>query len=333
METICGLFERFTKRLFIFPGVFFLGLALSGCGAEPKVYQVGILCGLEYFADTADGFKAKMTALGYGEGKNIVYDFQQTSFEPDKERHIAEKFISDKVDLIFVFPTEVALEVKSATRGTKVPVIFGISYTEGTDLIQSVVQPGENITGVRWPGTDMTLKNFETLLELIPKTKRIWVPYMKGYPSIPSQLEALRPIAAAAGVTVIEAPISGLADIKSTLQKLAGTNIDIDAVLTVYDPLMATPVTALAIVDFWTNKKVPVVGPVTFGGISGLIIDNIETGQLAAVLADKIFKGAPAGTIPVVSPEAHLWVNYKAMQTLGIKASEDLLSRAYKIIR
>lgn len=333
METICGLLERFTKRLIIFLGVFSLGLAFSGCGAEPKVYQVGILCGLEYFADTADGFKTKMTELGYIEGKNIVYNFQQTSFEPDKERLITEKFISDKVDLIFVFPTEVALEVKSTTRGTKVPVIFGNAYTEGTGLIQSVVQPGENITGVRWPGTDMTLKNFETLLEVIPKTKRIWVPHMKGYPSIPSQLEALRPVAAAAGVTVIEAPLGGLADLKSTLQTLGGTRIDIDAVLMVYDPLMATPEATLAIVDFWADKKVPVAGPVTSGGISGLYIDNIETGQLAAVLADKILKGAPAGTIPVVSPEASLWVNYKAMQTLGLKASEDLLSRAHKIIR
>jgi putative ABC transport system substrate-binding protein len=179
----------------------------------------------------------------------------------------------------------------------------------------------------------MTLKNFETLLEVIPKIKRIWVPYMKGYPSIPSQLEALQPVAAAAGVTLIEAPVTSMADIKSTLQKLAGTRINIDAVLTVYDPLMATPDAALAIVDFWANYKVPVVGPVTFGGISGLIIDNIETGQLAAVLADKILKGAPAGTIPVVSPEAHLWINYKAMQTLGIQAPEDVLSRAYKIIR
>jgi putative tryptophan/tyrosine transport system substrate-binding protein len=78
---------------------------------------------------------------------------------------------------------------------------------------------------------------------------------------------------------------------------------------------------------------VPVVGPVTFGGISGLIIDNVETGKLAAILSDKILKGVPAGTIPVVSPEANLWVNYKAMQMLGLKTPERMLSRATQIIR
>jgi hypothetical protein len=34
---------------------------LSGCGAKKqKVYRVGILSGLDYMANAADGFKAKM---------------------------------------------------------------------------------------------------------------------------------------------------------------------------------------------------------------------------------------------------------------------------------
>ena len=61
-------------------------IALSGCGKEePKVYRVGILCGLDYIADIIDSFKTKMTELGYLEGKNVVYDIQRTNFEPTKE--------------------------------------------------------------------------------------------------------------------------------------------------------------------------------------------------------------------------------------------------------
>ncbi len=314
-------------------GTILIGLLISSCVQKPKVYHIGILSGLDYFADTADGFKAKMTELGYIEDKNIVYDFQKTNFEPEREKQIINNFIKDKVDLIFVFPTEVALAAKSAAMRTKIPVVFGVSFTEGTGLIQNVRQPGGNITGVRWPGPDMALYNFETLLEVIPKVKRIWVPYLKDYPSIPSQLEALRPAAAAAGVTLIEAPVTSLADIKSDLQKLANTRVDIDAAMTVYDPLLATTDAAQAIVDFWNNKKVPVIGPALVGGIFGLFINNIESGTLAAILADKILKGVPAGTIPVISPEAHLWVNYKAMQKLGLKLPEGLLSKASKIIR
>ena len=46
-----------------------------------------------------------------------------------------------------------------------------------------------------------------------------------------------------------------------------------------------------------------------------------EIGSLAALLADKIFKGTQAGTIPVVTPEAYLTINYKMAQELGLNVS------------
>jgi putative tryptophan/tyrosine transport system substrate-binding protein len=62
-------------------------------------------------------------------------------------------------------------------------------------------------------------------------------------------------------------------------------------------------------------------------------IDMREMGQLAAPLADKIFKGANAGTIPVVSPELHLHINYKRARELGLAVPEGLLLQADEIIR
>ena len=50
-------------------------------------------------------------------------------------------------------------------------------------------------------------------------------------------------------------------------------------------------------------------------------------------LADKVLNGIPAGTIPVVTPEQDLWINYKVAQELGLRVSEGLLSMAEEIIR
>jgi putative ABC transport system substrate-binding protein len=50
-------------------------------------------------------------------------------------------------------------------------------------------------------------------------------------------------------------------------------------------------------------------------------------------LADKIFKGTPAGEIPVLTPEQDLWINYTAAQELGLTVPESLLSQATNIIR
>ena len=62
--------------------VLVIGILLSSCGAEkPKVYRVGVLSGLNFVAAITDGFKEKMTELGYIEGQNIVYDVQKTDFD------------------------------------------------------------------------------------------------------------------------------------------------------------------------------------------------------------------------------------------------------------
>jgi hypothetical protein len=39
---------------------------------EEKVYRVGLLPGVNTFNTVIDGFKAKMTELGYTEGENIT---------------------------------------------------------------------------------------------------------------------------------------------------------------------------------------------------------------------------------------------------------------------
>src|SRR3972149_2628234 len=132
-------------------GYFFLWPKIKGM-IEPKtqkVYNIGVLSGLGFLADTTDGFKVKMTELGYIEGKDIFYDIQKTEFDMTAYRSIVKKFVADKVDLIFVFPTEASQEAKSAVQGTSIPVVFANAFTEDTNLVASIREPGGNITGGR----------------------------------------------------------------------------------------------------------------------------------------------------------------------------------------
>jgi putative ABC transport system substrate-binding protein len=62
-------------------------------------------------------------------------------------------------------------------------------------------------------------------------------------------------------------------------------------------------------------------------------VDNIAVGKQAAPLIDKIFKGIQAGTIPVVSAENYIQVNYKAAQEQGITVPDGMLGQANEIIR
>lgn len=315
-------------------------LVLSACGAQqpPKVYRVGVLSGLEFVADITDGFKAGMADLGYVEGKNIVYDVHRTNVDFEAYRRILQGFVDDDVDLIFVFPSEAALEARSITTGTDIPVVFNFAQIEGIGLVQSVREPGGNITGVRIPGPELAVKRLEIMHQIAPRAKRIVAPYMAGYPTVPPQLEALRPVAEALGVTLIDMPAASPAELEAALESLAtGDDPGADAILQMVEPFAVTPETFVAMARFASRHNLP------FGGaymsieghesLFGLVANSIDAGRQAAVLSDRILKGTPAGTLPVASPESIFILNYREAQRLGITVPEGLLRQANEIIR
>lgn len=314
-----------------------LSLLICGCSKKEKVYHIGILSGMDFFGTITDGFKQKMTELGYFEGKNIFYDVQKTSFDIGLYKNILKKFVADKVDLIFVFPTEASIEAKTATLGTGIPVIFANVFTEDTGLIDSVRSPGANITGVRWPGPDIALKRLEIMCELAPQAKRFWVPYQKSYPIVKSQLDALHQAFKTAGLTMTEIPADNAVELEAVLKKQAQASGPPDAILNIADPLVVQQGTFLVMAKFAAKYKIPVGGAFIsmegYESVFGLIPQNIPQGRQSAFLADKILKGTPAGSIPVVSAESHFTLNYKAASKLGLKVSEGLLSSADEIIK
>jgi putative ABC transport system substrate-binding protein len=317
--------------------LFFGILLLFGCHEKKeKAFRVGILSGLDYIVDIAEGFKFKMEELGYTEGKNIIYEMGKTNFEPDRERQIIEKYIQDKVDLIFTYPTEVSLAAKDALRGKDIPLLFAFANIE-TGLVDSVRQPGINITGVRYPGPDIARKRFEIMLELVPGAKRMLIPYQRGYPTVPDQMKVLRQAAESLSIDLLEIPASNAEELRSNLEeRFQDKDIAIDAVLFIAEPLTVIPDAFSVIGKFASQKRIPVGGALISGGeyssVFGVNVDTIKIGKQAAIIADKILKGAPAGKIPVISAESNFEINYNSAKQLGLNVSEGLLSQADRII-
>jgi putative tryptophan/tyrosine transport system substrate-binding protein len=319
-----------------------MAMLLSGCGnsQQAKTYKVGVLSGLDAFAPAFDGFKAKMTELGYIEGKNITYDVQSTNVDMDAYQSITKKFAQDKVDLIFVFPTEAAMVAKAATQGTSIPVVFALSFTDvaGVDLINSIREPGGNITGVRFPSADIASKRLQILLELAPGAKRIFVPYLKDYPNVPGQLEKIRPQAASQGVELVEFAAASPQELQAELDKRAASgDIGFDAILQIAEPLGITPPFYSILGKFSYEHKIPIGGalmePDGKSSIFGLLPPAKVSGEQAALLADKIFRGAAPGTIPVTTTDGYFQINYRAAQALGVTVPESLLKQADEVIR
>ncbi len=314
-------------------------LCIIGCGEKKvKVYHVGILAGLDAFSTVADGFKAKMTELGYMEGKDIVYDLQKTNMNPVEIRQILKRFVDAKVDLIFTFPTEPTIKAKSATKNTGIPLLFAYANIEGVDLVDSVSRPGINITGVRNPGPDLAVKPFEILCEIVPGIKRLGIIYNVNYPANKSALELLRPAVSATGIELVEVPVSIMEEIDRDLRaRNKAADIGMDAILIMPDDYTQSPPGWEMVSRFAYEHKIPIAGAAHFetsyGAVFSYAPDNVEAGHMAAHLADKIFKGESPGSLMVVTPPSYLILNYKLAQELGIKVSEGVLSQAKEIIR
>ncbi len=316
-------------------------VVLSCCGKkaqEAKVYRVGIVSGSGAFLGVADGFRVKMTELGYVEGKNIVYDFHKLNADPTGEQRVVKKFVADKVDLILAFPTDPALAAKAAAQGTGIPVVFAQAGLEGNNLVESVRQPGGNITGLRASAAENTAKRFEFLHELVPQAKRIYLIYDPNYPNTAPSLELLRLAASSLGTTLVEHSVNSLEELQAALDERAALDdIGVDAILVMPDIISYSPPGFAKILKFGKAHNIPIAGGSNYmadlGAMFSYFPDNVEIGGVAATIADKIFKGTLAGTIPVATPEEHLRLNYKAIQELGLSVSEGLLSRANEIIR
>jgi putative ABC transport system substrate-binding protein len=316
-----------------------LGTGQEKNSSSGKVWHVGVLSGMAFFADTEDGFREKMAELGYTDGKNIVYDSRKMiGFDQPAYQSALKDFRENKVDLVLVFPTEASQEAKAAMKGTGIPVVFANVITEDTGLIESVRQPGGDITGVRWGGPDLALQRYEIMRELVPGATRILVPYQRDYPITKSQLAALRSAASADGITLVEIPADNATELEAELNKQAGSvNKKDTVILAIAEPLFVTPDSFSIIGAFADTHAIPAGGPfMSVNGhetVFGLTPRNAPQGRQAAVLADKIFRGTPAGEIPVITAENYFQMNYRQAQQLGLPVSEGLLSRADEIIR
>jgi putative ABC transport system substrate-binding protein len=330
--------NRVRKVWLILAGVIILSLLLGGCAQKPKVYQVGLMSSNASFQAMIDGFKAKMAELGYVEGQNINYVVETAQATPDDRIRAAKKLVEEKVDLIFVSGSLDAVAAQAATQGSNVPVVFTYGQTEGTNLVKSVREPGGNMTGVRYPGPEMISRRLEVLLKMAPQIKRVWIGYNKSGPNAATTLAALRPAASSLGVTLVEVPAAKMDDIKADLDaRTKVADLGMDAIMTMPDEFNTSAANFEVLSKFAAAHHLPVAGGLDSQAQQGAIFINgtdfKSVGALAAPLADKVLKGTAAGTIPVVTPEQTLVINYKVAQGLGLTVPEGLLKQATQIIR
>lgn len=316
-----------------------LAASLLGCDTEPRQYHLEILTGNPDHAEIVKGFKEQMTTLGYVEGREVTYDIAYYETALDARTSIEKKLReSPKIDLFFTLFTEASVIAKEATRDTNIPLVFAYAGIEGSDLVGSVREPGGRVTGVRYPGSEQIGKRLEILHEIAPLRTRVFAGYSRNYPNSLPALTIMRSLAPKLGVTLVEVPVDDVAGLERELQRRdQASEPGVDAMLLMPDSINHSFAGWKMIRDFADRHNLPVAGSFRYtveqGAVFGNADDLEDVGRQAAPLVHRILQGTPAGTIPVVTPEQVLFINYKRVQELGLEVPEGLLRQAKEILR
>jgi putative ABC transport system substrate-binding protein len=164
---------------------------------EPKrLARVGYLAAISAVADAPrlEAFRQGLRELGYSEGQNILIEYRHESGGFERLPTLVAELVGHKPDVLVTVTTNAAQAAKQAT--TTIPIVFmGVTDPVTAGLVDSLAQPGGNITGITNMAAILTSKRLELFKEMLPTVSRVavlWDPRAPG--SVPqwqaSQLPA-----------------------------------------------------------------------------------------------------------------------------------------------
>ncbi len=296
---------------------------------KAQTYRIGILTdAMVAWHSTTEGFRDGLKALGYVEGKNVVFEARAGRGDTARIGALAAELVQQKPDLI--------LCVSDACRKDTgaVPMVFvQVSDPVRIGLVSSVARPGGNVTGIANLRAELTAKRLALFKEIVPSLRRVLVIYDPREKEEAESVAVARTTASQLRLTLVERPISGTPDIEPGLAELteggqdgilivqAGTNLNV----------------AGRSLEVATSNRIPTMYPASFwsnvGALASYGPDQYVQGRQAARLAHKILTGTPAREIPVELPDRiELIINVKTAKRLGLKISPSILLRADRVV-
>ena len=318
---------------------FCLLILLGSCQiTSEKKQTIGVLVGIELMAEFTGALKQSLEEYGYREGQDISYDIHVGDFAPDEMQQILEQFKASEVDIVVTLPTHATLMAKELFEETDIPVVFGLALIEGLELVDNLVQPGREITGVRYPGIDLVIKRLEFLQAVVPDAKTILVPHLAQYPSIERQFEHIELMTAEGGLNIVPAPLNEPEDFLTFVHTYQNEdNPPIDAIFQIADPVGSDHDFFRIYGRFALEHGIPVCGDYMESeeivSVFGINADIKSSGNQTALIISKILAGASVSEIPILTVEQTLTVNVNEINRLGLVAPESMLRQASRIIK
>ena len=301
--------------------------SVAALAQQAKMPTIGILMiatpGSEKFSQL---FEKDMRELGYVEGQSVHFEFRQGPISGLPE--LAAELVRLKVDLIVTWATPAALAAKQATRDISIVMALAGDPVE-TGLVASLARPGGNITGRAQLTAELAGKCVELIRDMLPSAHRVAVLVNAPDPFSKPFLEKIRLSGAATGTAIEPIMIHSPEELDAAFPTMEKDRPD--AVI-VQPSLPAKRAAELAL-----QYGLPAVSLtrifVDAGGLMSYSSDEADTYRRAAIIVDKVLKGAKPADIPVEQPtKFDLVINLKTATALGLTIPPAFLARVDEVI-
>jgi putative ABC transport system substrate-binding protein len=284
-------------------------------------------------APSAEAFRRELLKLGYIEGKNITFEYRDTEGKLDRLSAVADELVRLGVDVLVTAGTPAALALQNATR--TIPIVFtSVGDPVAAGLVDSLARPGGNITGFTEISAVLAGKRLELLKETIPKLSRVAVLWNPRNPGNAQQWKESQLAARELGLQLHSMEVSSADKFESAFKETiknrsAALAVAQDSLFNVNEKLIAELAIKNRLPSIYTRREF-----VEGGGLMSYGNDRAEPYRRAAVMVDKILKGAKPADLPVEQPtKFELIINLKTAKALGLTIPPVVMMRAEKVIK
>jgi len=200
-------------------------------------------------------------------------------------------------------------------------------------LVPNLARPGGNVTGMSSLNSELTVKRFDLLRELVPKVSRLaalW--HADNVASMPA-VRDLESAATRSRIAFQSFNFASPAELRDAFAAM--TRERTEGVVVVGSPVVYAE--RRTIVGLAQKHKLPCMYSaseyVEAGGLMSYAAFYADLFRRAAFYVDKILKGANPGDLPIEQPTTFdLVINTGTARALGIAFPASLLARANRVI-
>ncbi len=276
-------------------------------------------------------FVQRLRELGWIEGRTVVIEFRWGEGQSARYAESIVEFLRLKVDVIVTHGEAAPLTAKRAT--SVIPIVFPVAANPVENgIVDSLSQPGGNLTGLSLQRADTTAKRIEILREVAPALRRLGILAHSGTPAGVAEANDAQATAQKLVLDVVKSEIEQAKDIPVAFGTFKGR---VDALYVAAGPLIN--VNRGLINKLALAASLPTIyGVREFVDAGGLISygpDFADLFRRSADLVDKILRGAKPADIPVEQPtKFDLVINLKTAKTLRLSIPQTPLATADEVV-